>query len=233
MGNENAERIQTSILRNLEKKAVYWLGPRQPDWMTSDMLTYIGAAGAVLYAFFCWMANFNVYYLWLASFFMVVNWYGDSLDGTITKIRGNGRPKYGFFIDHSFDALTTCLFCVGLGLAPIMQLSISLFIMGGYLCLSIYTYLSTIVLNQFKLTYAKLGPTEMRLIVIGVCIIFMYNPWPDFRVNVCGVPWSVFDIAGALVAAGLFIIYIVSMIKDLRELAKIDPYKPYHKPRKN
>lgn len=231
MGSENADRIQTSILNRAEKKVVGWLCPRQPDWLTSDMLTYLGLIGAILYAFFCWMANFNVNYFWLASFFLMVNWYGDSLDGTITRFRGNGRPKYGFFIDHTIDALTTCLFCIGLGVSPMMMLSISLFIMGGYLCLSIYTYLSTIIMGQFRLTYASLGPTEMRLILMAVCIFYIYNPWPDFRVPVCGVEWSVFDIAGALVAAALYIIYIVSMVKDLRALAKIDPPKPYHKPR--
>ena len=152
MGNENAERIQTSLLNRLEKKVLTWLAERQPGWMTSDTLTFFGVGAAILYAVFCWLSQYNVNYLWAASFCLVLNWYGDSLDGTLARIRQTQRPKYGFFIDHSLDALTTCLFCIGLGLAPVMYLSISLFIMGGYLCMSIYTYLSTIVLGQFRLT---------------------------------------------------------------------------------
>ncbi|MDE6073438.1 MAG: CDP-alcohol phosphatidyltransferase, partial [Muribaculaceae bacterium] len=156
------------------------------------------------------------------------NWYGDSLDGTLARVRETQRPKYGFFIDHSLDALTTCLFCIGLGLAPLMYLSIALFIMGGYLCMSIYTYLSTIVMGKFRLTYASLGPTEMRLIIIAVFILYMYFPMNDCTVEIFGHPWTVYDCLGALVAAGLFLIYIGSLAKDLSALAKIDPPKKFN-----
>ncbi|MDE6310273.1 MAG: CDP-alcohol phosphatidyltransferase family protein [Muribaculaceae bacterium] len=229
MGNENAERIQTSVLNRLEKKAVGWLVERQPEWVTSDMLTYFGVFAAVLYAVFCWLANVNVYYFWASSFCLLLNWYGDSLDGTMARYRGTQRPKYGFFIDHSLDALTTCLFCIGMGLSPMMQLSISLFIMGGYLCLSIYTYLSTIVIGKFRLTYASMGPTEMRLILIAVCLCYAYFPMKEVSIRVLGQDWSLYDCAGALVATALFLIYIVSLAKDLKMLAREDPPKPYHK----
>ncbi len=228
MGNENAERIQTSLLNRLEKKALVWFAERQPRWVTSDTLTFFGVAAAVLYAIFCWMARYNVNYLWASSFCLVLNWYGDSLDGTLARIRNTQRPKYGFFIDHSLDALTTCLFCLGLGLSPLMYLSISLFIMGGYLCMSIYTYISTIVLGKFRLTYASLGPTEMRLVIIAVFIFYMYFPMNEHTVEVFGEPWTIYDGIGALVAIALFVIYIVSLIKDLRALAKVDPPKPFH-----
>ncbi|MDE6010065.1 MAG: CDP-alcohol phosphatidyltransferase family protein [Muribaculaceae bacterium] len=227
MANENAERIQTSLLNGLEKKALVWLAERQPKWMTSDTLTYFGVAAAVLYAFFCWLANYNVMFYWVSGFCLVLNWYGDSLDGTLARVRQTQRPKYGFFIDHSLDALTTCLFCIGLGLGPLMYLSIALFIMGGYLCMSIYTYLTTIVMGQFRLTYGKLGPTEMRLIIIAVCLLYAYLPLNEVRFELFGVPWSVYDALGALVAAGLFLVYIFSLAADLRKLAKIDPPKHF------
>lgn len=229
MEKENSERIQTSLLNAAEKKLLIKLASKQPAWVTSDMLTYFGVVAAILYAFFCWMANFNVNYLWAASFCLVLNWYGDSLDGSLARVRGTQRPKYGFFIDHSLDALTTCLFCLGLGLAPVMQLSISLFIMGGYLCMSIYTYLSTIVMDKFRLTYASLGPTEARLIIIAVFILYIFNPWPDVNVDMFGTPWTVYDFTGAIVAIILFSLYIGSMVKDLRYLAKIDPLKKFNK----
>lgn len=227
MGSENAERIQTSILNRLEKKALVYLAKHLPAWVTSDMLTYFGVVAAVLYAAFCWLAQYNVYFLWAASFCLVLNWYGDSLDGTLARVRDIQRPKYGFFIDHSLDALTTCLFCMGLGFAPLMYLDIALYIMGGYLCMSIYTYLSSIVMGKFRLTYAKLGPTEMRLIIIAVFIIYMYFPMHDVSVQILGRPWSVYDCIGALIAIGLFLVYIFSLAKDLRELAKIDPLKKF------
>lgn len=229
MGNENAERIQTSLLNALEKKVTIWLAERQPAWVTSDMLTYFGVVAAVLYAIFCWLAQCNVNFFWASSLCLVLNWYGDSLDGTLARVRQTQRPKYGFFIDHSLDALTTCLFCLGLGLSPLMELSISLFIMGGYLCMSIYTYLSTIVMGKFRLTYAKLGPTEMRLIIIAVCILYIYLPLNNLPIKIFNLTWTVYDCLGAAVAAALYIIYIVSLSKDLKELAKLDPPKPFHK----
>ena len=116
MGNENAERIQTSLLNAAEKRLLVWMANRMPAWVTSDMLTYIGVAGAVIYAAFCWMAQCNVNYFWLAALGLAINWFGDSLDGSLARVRDTQRPKYGFFIDHSLDALTTCLICMGLGL---------------------------------------------------------------------------------------------------------------------
>lgn len=229
MESENAERIQTSVLNKCEKKVLVWLAERQPGWVTSDMLTYLGVVAAVLYAIFCWLANYNVNYFWASSLCLVINWYGDSLDGSLARVRQTQRPKYGFFIDHSVDALTTCLFCLGLGLSPLMGLSISLFIMGGYLCMSIYTYLSTIVFGKFRLTYASLGPTEMRLIIILVCILYVYNPFAGVTIDIFSQEWTVYDCLGALVAAGLFLIYIGSLVKDLKVLAKIDPPKPFQK----
>lgn len=227
MDKENSQRIQTSLLNAAEKRLLLKLAEKQPRWVTSDMLTYFGVFAAILYAFFCWMANFNVNYLWAASFCLILNWYGDSLDGTLARVRSTQRPKYGFFIDHSLDALTTCLFCLGLGLAPVMMLSISLFIMGGYLCMSIYTYLSTIVMDKFRLTYAHFGPTEARLVIIAVFILYIFNPWPDVTVDIAGTPWTVYDITGAIVAVILFSLYIGSMVVDLRYLAKIDPPKKF------
>lgn len=229
MGKEDSERIQTSLLNNLEKKALVWLAERQPRWVTSDMLTYFGVASAVFYALFCWLANFNINFLWAACFCLVLNWYGDSLDGTLARVRSTQRPKYGFFIDHSLDAITTCLFCMGLGLSPMMQMSIALFIMGGYLCMSIYTYLSTIIMGQFRLTYASLGPTEMRLILIAAYILFIYNPWPHALFRVFAQNWTVYDCIGGVIAAALFITYIVSLAKDLKVLAKLDPPKKFNK----
>lgn len=229
MGNENAERIQTSILNRAEKKALVWLAGRQPAWVTSDFLSYVGVAGALLFALFCQLANGDVRYMWLASLGLVVNWYGDSLDGTLARVRNLQRPVYGFFIDHSLDALTTCMICIGVGLSPMMRLDIALVILAGYLCMSIYTYLSTIVMGKFRLTYGKLGPTEVRIIIIFVSILYIYNPWKSVAFEIAGQQWTVFDLIGCAVAVILFMIYILSMVADLRRLAKQDPAKPFKK----
>lgn len=229
MGNENSERIQTSILNAMEKKALVWLAERQPAWVTSDMLSYVGVAGALLFVVFCVLANRNIDYLWLAPVGLIINWYGDSLDGTLARVRKLQRPVYGFFIDHSLDALTTCMICAGIGLSPFMRLDVALVILAGYLCMSIYTYLSTIVMSEFRLTYGKLGPTEVRIIIILVCILYIFNPWKDVAWEIAGEEWTVFDFIGAAVAVTLFLIYICSMVSDLRRLSRQDPAKPFKK----
>ena len=140
MGNEKSERIQTSILNAAEKKALIWLAHRQPRWMTSDILTYIGVLGAAICALGYYLSNFNVYWLWLSSFGLLVNWYGDSLDGTLARVRQLQRPKYGFFIDHSLDAITVCFMFLGGGLSSIFKMEVAMLMLIGYLVLSIYTY---------------------------------------------------------------------------------------------
>ena len=229
MGNENSERIQTSILNAMEKKALVWLAERQPAWVTSDMLSYVGVAGALLFVVFCVLANRNIDYLWLAPVGLIINWYGDSLDGTLARVRKLQRPVYGFFIDHSLDAPTTCMICAGIGLSPFMRMDVALVILAGYLCMSIYTYLSTIVMSEFRLTYGKLGPTEVRIIIILVCILYIFNPWKDVAWEIAGEEWTVFDFIGAAVAVTLFLIYICSMVSDLRRLSRQDPAKPFKK----
>lgn len=225
MGNENAQRIQTSLLNNAEKKLLIWMAQRMPKWVTSDMLTWLGFFAAIAYAIFCFMANKNVNYLWIASACLVLNWFGDALDGSLARVRSAQRPKYGFFIDHSIDALTTCFFCIGIGISPIMNLSIALLIMCGYLCLSLYTYLCTLTLSEFRLTYAALGPTEVRLILIAVNTIFIFNPFGSWSLKLLNHQFSVYDLVGIVVAIVLYTIFVSSIITDARKIKKSENEK--------
>lgn len=228
MGNEKAERIQTSFLNALEKKALVWLANRQPRWMTSDMLTYIGVLGAAICALGYYLSNYNLQWLWLSSFGLVVNWYGDSLDGTLARVRQLQRPKYGFFIDHSLDAITVCLMVLGGGLSAIFKMEVAMMILIAYLVLSIYTYVCTIIKDKFLLTYGGgFGPTEFRLIIILLNTIVMYTPWVAIRYNWNGYEFGVYDIIGSAIALILWVMWFVQFLKDRRELAELDPLKPY------
>ena len=228
MGNEKAERIQTSILNAVEKKALIWLAHRQPRWMTSDMLTYIGVFGAAICALGYYLSNYHVYWLWLSSFGLLINWYGDSLDGTLARVRQLQRPKYGFFIDHSLDAITVCFMCLGGGLSSIFKMEVAMLILIGYLVLSIYTYICTIIKDKFLLTYGGgFGPTEMRLAIILLNTVVMYTPWVTIRYNVHGYEFGVYDVVGFVIAVILFVMWLVQFLKDRREMAAIDPLKPY------
>ncbi len=227
MENESSERIQTSILSRGEKKLLVWLAQKQPRWVTSDFLTFVGVAGAVLATVGGLLSRIDAEYLWITSFGLAVNWYGDSLDGTLARIRDTQRPVYGFFIDHTLDALATCFVCVGLGLSPMIRLDVALLMLAGYLCLSIYTYVCTIIINEFRLTYGKLGPTEVRILLVVIVTLYMYTPWATIHYNICGEDWGVFDIIGGAVATVLFLLYVIQFIRDRRDLDLKDPLKPY------
>ena len=229
MGKESAERIQTSLLSKAEKKALVWLAQRQPGWMTSDTLSYIGVLGTVIYAIGGWLSNTDIKYLWLSSFGLVLHWYGDSLDGTLARFRNTQRPVYGFFIDHTLDAVTTCLIFLGAGLSPMFRMDVALAALAGYLSLSIYTYVCTIVKEEFCLTYGKLGPTEFRLLLILLNILYMYTSWSEWHVDWRGIEWGIFDILGILITIILFCIFLVQFMKDRAAFAKQDPLKPYSK----
>lgn len=228
MGKELSSRIQTSILNEAEKKALVWLAERQPKWVTSDFLTYLGVMGAVVCAVGCILANINTKYLWISSLGLVINWYGDSLDGTLARVRHTQRPVYGFFIDHTLDAITICIMCVGFGLSPAFRLDVTLLVLAGYLVLSIYTYICTILKDEFRLTYSSFGPTEFRLVVIILNTIYMYLPGSETRYVILGCDFGAFDFIGLAIAAFLFIIHFCQFVKDRKVLSLRDPLKPYH-----
>lgn len=227
MGKEQAARIQTSILNAAEKKALIWLAKRQPAWMTSDILTYIGVTGALICAVGFALSSININFLWLSSFGLVVNWYGDSLDGTLARVRGTQRPTYGFFIDHTIDALTITAMCVGAGLSPMLRLEVALFVLVAYLIISIYTYICTLVKEEFRLTYGRLGPTEFRIIAIIINTLFIYTPWRHHTYEIGGEQFGIFDIIGGVIAVVIFVMHLVQWFQDRKELSTKDPAKPY------
>lgn len=233
MGKETSSRIQTSILNTTEKKVLVWLAQRQPQWVTSDFLTYMGVLGAVICALGFILANWDVRFLWLSSFGLVVNWYGDSLDGTLARVRNTQRPVYGFFIDHSLDAITICIMCVGAGLSPMFKLNIALLVLAGYLVLSIYTYVCTILKDEFRLTYGSFGPTEFRLVIIIINTLYMYTSWREWHCDVYGISLGVFDIGGIAIGVFLYVAWLCQFVKDRRVLSQRDPLKPYHPQQNN
>lgn len=236
MGNEKATRIQTSLLNGAEKKALVWLAKRQPNWATSNMLTFIGTMGAILCAVGFGLANYNLQWMWLSVAGLAINWYGDSLDGSMARVRHTQRPVYGFFIDHNVDIFTIIVMCIGAGLSPIVRMDVALLVLVAYLAISAHTYIGTILKNEFKLTYGKLGPTEFRVIA-AICIIFLiYFPWAGYNVTVScfsngleslnGV-YTIFDWCALGLGAIIFILLISSQIRDEKALSKIDPPKKF------
>lgn len=228
MGNEKATRIQTSVLNALEKKVLVAIATRMPKKVTSDTLTAIGVAGAFVSFLGFILSNLSLQWLWLVVIGLTVNWYGDSLDGTVARVRKTQRPIYGYFLDHNVDVLNEALLFIGAGLSPIISLPVALFALSGYFAISIYTYICQVVKDEFRLTYGKLGPTEFRLIIQILCICFMYIPsLSAYHVNVAFgnevFLFGNFDFIAMSITLILYALYLVSFIKDKNHLADIDP----------
>ena len=143
MNQKDAIRIQDSILNKMEKRVLVCLAKKLPKWVTSDHLTWLGLFGAIISAGGYFLSNWDVEFLWLSSLGFVVNWFGDSLDGTLARVRNAQRPIYGFYLDHNIDGLTVLIFCVGAGISPFISFSVAMLILSGYYLLSIFTYINT------------------------------------------------------------------------------------------
>ena len=160
-------------------------------------------------------------WLWAASGLLVVHWLGDSLDGTLARVRRTERPRYGYYLDHLVDAIATALIGIGLGLSPHMLLATGLVIVVAYLVLSINTYLETNALGVFSLGYGRLGPTEARLGLIAVNVVLALGLVPSF--TLAGLGLGVLDAFGLALAALMLGGLAVRVARNLRELARLEP----------
>lgn len=228
--SETSVRIQTSILNGVEKKALTFLADRQPRWMTSNILTGIGTFGAIVISLGYILSQININYLWLSSLGFVINWYGDSLDGTLARVRNKQRPIFGYYIDHTVDIINELLIFLGLGLSGLICFDLSLFILIVYMMLTLNVSINAHLKKEFKLTYAKLGPTEFRVLAIIFNTVCIYCPTLSdsvMEISVFGkdIVLGLLDIAGVFVLLVLIIMYIVTVLNDIKDYDKIDPMK--------
>lgn len=228
--SETSVRIQTSILNGVEKKALIFLADRQPRWMTSNILTGIGTFGAIVISLGYILSQININYLWLSSLGFVINWYGDSLDGTLARVRNKQRPIFGYYIDHTVDIINELLIFLGLGLSGLICFDLSLFIFIVYMMLTLNVSINAHLKKEFKLTYAKLGPTEFRVLAIIFNTVCIYCPAISdsvMEISMFGkdIVLGSLDIAGVFVLLVLIIMYIVTVLNDIKDYDKIDPMK--------
>ena len=173
MTDTDAPREKTFLLARHEARVLDWLAHRLPKRVMPDHMTVLGVLAALGIGAAYWLTLRDPAWLWVASGLLVVHWLGDSLDGTLARVRRIERPKYGYYLDHLVDAGATIAIGVGLGLSPYMTLVTGLAIVVAYLALSINTYLETQVFGVFSLGYGRFGPTEARvgLIVLNLVLL--------------------------------------------------------------
>ncbi|MFO7587345.1 MAG: CDP-alcohol phosphatidyltransferase family protein [Gemmatimonadota bacterium] len=208
-------------LARFELRALPRMARALPAWVMPDHLTVLGLLASTGIAIAYMLTNRSEAWLWAVSALLVVQWYGDSLDGTLARVRRIERPRYGYYLDHLTDAYSTLAIGLGLGFSPYMLLSVGLGISIAYLLLSINVYLETHVFAEFRLGHALLGPTEARLLLIGLnTLAVLLTP---LRFTLLGVPFTLFDVIGVAGVLGMLGILVTRAAGNLRELAELEP----------
>jgi phosphatidylglycerophosphate synthase len=210
----DAERKQLSVLAAVEKKVLIWLAHRMPAWVNSDHLTALGFAAMFAAGLCYWAASYDRRALLGVIAALAVNWFGDSLDGTLARVRKRLRPRYGFYVDHITDAIGTFFLMGGLALSTYMSPFIALGLLIAYLLLSIEVYLTTYTIGAFHLSFWSFGPTELRLLLCIGNIALFYRPW----VGIFGTHYRLFDVGGAIGILGMAAMLIWSAVRHTRQL---------------
>ena len=214
------KRVNDIFFGPIERPVLQWFAQHMPAWIKPDILTGIGVFGSIITFIGYWLTLVNKNFLWLASLGFVINWFGDSMDGTLARYRKIQRPRYGFFIDHTMDALTQVLVFTGLGLSAYVRFEIAVLTLTGYLLMSILVYVRTLVDGEFKISYAKLGPTEMRVIAISAntLVYFIGNPVFNFGLS----QLTLYDLISLGIAILLFSTFLIYCMIQAKILGKID-----------
>ncbi len=215
---QEAQRELRSLTARVEKKALLWLAARMPVGVNSDHLTALGLLAMMAAGAFYALSGRAPWLLHLVNLSLVVNWFGDSLDGTLARVRNRSRPRYGFYVDHLVDAFGALFLLSGLALSGLMSERVAAALLVVYYLLSINIYLSTYALGVFKISFGVLGGTELRILLILGNLVALRIP----QVTIGGETYRLFDVGGGLSAVVLAIVTIRSAVQVTRRLYEME-----------
>lgn len=204
----NARRIQVSFLAHLEKKTLLWLAERTPARINSDHLTVLGFIGQLAAGGFYALSRWNKYYLLAVIVGLAVNWLGDSLDGTLARVRQLQRPRFGFYVDHMVDSIGVLAMMGGLAFSGYMHPWIAIGLLIAFLMLSIQSYLATYTMGEFRLSFWNFGPTELRLLLAVGNLALLH--WP----TVLHKQYRLFDIGGSVGLIGMTLMLVCFTLRN-------------------
>jgi phosphatidylglycerophosphate synthase len=215
----DARRELPSLTGALEKRVLLWLAARMPARVGSDHLTALGllamAGAGLAYVF----SASSPPWLHVVNALLVVNWFGDSLDGTLARYRNRGRPRYGFYVDHMVDAVAVLFLLGGLAASGYMSPALAIALLVAYYLMSIHIYLATHTLGVFRIAYARLGGTELRILLILGNLALLAVP----RIRLGGRSVLLFDVVGAVALVGLLVTCAVAVAGAVRTLYRLEP----------
>lgn len=207
-----ARREQVSFLAPIEKKCLVWMARRMPACVNPDHLTALGLAALAAAGLSYWYARSHRAGLVLAIACLFLNWLGDSLDGTLARVRDRQRPRYGFYVDHVVDAFGTLFLLAGIAASGYMSPAIAAGLLIAYFLLSIEVYLATYTLGAFHLSFGKFSPTELRLLLMVGNVALFWRP------VVLGGRFLLFDVGGAIGIAGMALMLVAAVARHTAEL---------------
>ena len=220
-----AKREMTFLLAGPERRVLTWVAERVPLWLNSNHFTALGVIGAVACGTCYSLSTDHPKWLWFANLALAVNWFGDSMDGTLARVRKAERPRYGYYIDHIVDAFATAAIGIGLGLSPYVRLELALVLVLAYLTLSINVYLESAVFGKFKIAYGRIGPTEARILLMLANVVLWLS-----STALPGMESEVRFAANAVVGGATLIMFgmlIMRFGRNLHKLAREEPRRRY------
>jgi archaetidylinositol phosphate synthase len=194
-----ATRVQQALTASAERKVLLWLAQRTPAWVTPDYLTALGFVAQFLAGASYVLAHWSKLGLALAAFFVAVNWFGDSLDGTLARYRGRLRPRYGFYVDHMADTFGAAFLMAGLAASRYLHWQIAAGMLAAFLVLSVETYLAAYTLADFRLSHGLFGPTEIRILLVAGTLTLLFHP----NAHLLGHEFLLFDVGGSVAIIGM------------------------------
>lgn len=218
---QNARRVNQALTARMEKRALIWMANRAPQWVSSDGLTLLGLAAQIGAGISYALARWDRRALLLVIVCLALNWLGDSLDGTLARVRRQERPRYGFYVDHVVDILGSVALMCGLGASGLLHWPTAMAMLVAFLVLSSESYLATYTLSCFQLSQGIFGPTEIRILLVLGNLAALRSPYS----TVFGHRWLLFDLGGAIAAACMAALAIAVAISHTAELYRQEPLK--------
>lgn len=217
------KRVNDILLGPLERPALQWLAGHLPAWVTPDMMTLTGIIGALVISVGYALTQFHPAFLWLATLGFFINWVGDSMDGTLARFRHIERPRYGFYIDHVSDVLTEIIIFLGMGLSPYIKFTVASMCCIAYIAMSVLIYVRMNVMGEFKISYGKLGPTEVRVLAVLLNIGMYFGGIVNIKFHIGSTLAAIspYDIIVTIITLLIIYFFADTSIKQSIILAKL------------
>lgn len=214
-----ARRINQALTAKIERRALLWLAHHAPAWLTSDQLTVLGLSAQIAAGICYALSRCHRRALLAVILCIAVNWLGDSLDGTLARVRSQQRPRYGFYVDHIVDLFGSIALMCGLGCSGFLHWPVAVAMLIAFLLLSAESYLATYTLSSFHLSQGLFGPTELRILLILGNLALLRSPYS----TLAGHKLLLFDLGGTIAAVGMFAMAIITSIRHTAELYRQEP----------